>query len=88
MAEENKHPTTESEAVALHRSCSVTYLKCEHWGWFSSAVAGIPLVALTCAIASDDWKGGYLAGISTGILWMTWHVVLWAKLTRRQSPND
>jgi hypothetical protein len=66
---------------------SVTFLKCDHVGWGMNAILMTPAVAIACAAAVAWQPGQFLAGCMLGVWVSMWLVVLWAWLTRRQSPN-
>jgi hypothetical protein len=75
-------------AVAGAAQGSVTHLKCDHIGWGMNAVLMTPAVAIMCG-ASVAWPPAqFLAGCALGVWLSMWLVVLWAWLTRRQSPNE
>lgn len=84
-------PTNETGSDQSRRGASdgsVTLLKCDHASWGMHTVLMTPAVAIACAVAVALKPAQFLAGVMIGVWASMWMVVLWAWLTRRQSPND
>ena len=66
---------------------SVTVLKCDHIGLGMNAIMVMPAVAIMCGVSVAWPPAQFLAGFALGVWLSMWLVVIWAWLTRRQSPN-
>lgn len=68
-------------------ACYATFLECDARAWFVSAASLTPSVAAVCIASVEITEIRFVAGVMVGLWAAMWHVILWAKLTRRESHN-